>query len=463
MTNWQPDIALRPGPRYRAIADAIADAIRGGSLPMGTRLPTHRDLAWRLRVTVGTVSRAYAEAERRGLISGEVGRGTFVRGTGGAPSSHRIQPKPHRPDIINFSLNRPYAPSEAPAMARALQQLAAEPTLDTLIDYQPHAGRPDDRAAGAHWIERTSGFAARSEQVVVTSGGQGAMLATLAATTEPGDTLAVEALTYPGIRAVTNLLRLKLAPIELDEAGMVPAALAAACRSNRVRAAYVLPTLQNPTTASMPIERRRALGEIAREHDLVLIEDDIYSFLMPEPLPPLVEFAPDHAFYITATSKSLVPGLRVGYAHCPPALVDRVVATIHAMTYCVPPAMVWIATRWIEDGTAAQLVAEKRAETARRQEIVSRLFAAERIDRDPAAAHFWLTLPEEWRAEDFTVAAERRGVSITPAAAFAAARQAPNAVRICIGAPATAADVESGLTRLADLLAARPDAYLSVV
>lgn len=463
MTNWHPDIALRPGPRYRAIAEALGEDVRAGTLPAGTRLPTHRDLAWRLRVTVGTVSRAYAEAERRGLISGEVGRGTFVRGIAQAAPALRFHADAAKPDLIDFRVNRPRFASEAPLMARTLAELAADPALGALLDYHPHAGRLADRAAGARWIERMSTLAAAAEQVVVTSGGQHAMLATLAAITEPGDSLAVEALTYPGIRAAANLLRLKLVPVALDERGMVPEALDAVCRGNRVRAAYLLATLHNPTTATMPLERRRAIAEIARAHELMLIEDDLYGFLVSEPLPPLAALAPAHAFYITAASKSFVPGLRVGYAHCPPALVERVAAAVHASTYCAAPMMAAIATRWIEDGTAERLVTEKRAETARRQAIVDRLFAAERMRRDRAAPHLWLELPEEWRAEDFTAAAERRGIAIAPAAAFSTSRQAPNAVRLCIGTPPTAAETELGLTRLAALLDTRSDAYSSVV
>ena len=463
MTNWQPDLALRSGPRYRAIAEALADDVRAGTLPAGTRLPTHRDLAWRLRVTVGTVSRAYAEAERRGLISGEVGRGTFVRAVAPAAPALRFDADATERDFIDFRVNRPRTASEAPLMARALAELAADPALGKLLDYHPHAGRSADRVAGARWIARTSTLATAAEQVVVTSGGQHSMLATLAAVTEPGDCLAVEALTYPGIRAAANLLRLKLVPVALDEGGIVPDALDAACRGNRVRAAYLLATLHNPTTATMPLERRRAIAEIARAHDLMLIEDDLYGFLVREPLPPLAVFAPAHAFYITATSKSFVPGLRVGYAHCPEALVEQTATAVHASTYSAAPMMAAIATRWIEDGTGERLVAEKRAETAQRHQLVDRFFAAERLRRDPAASHLWLELPDEWRAEDFATAAERRGVAIAPAAAFSTSRQAPNAVRLCLGTPATATEVERGLTRLAALLQTRSDAYSSVV
>lgn len=462
MTSWQPTLESRRGPRYRAIADALAEDIRRGTLPAGARLPTHRELAWRLRLTVGTVTRAYAEAERRGLIAGEVGRGTFVRAAAGPPPL-RFHAAPNRPDFIDLSIHRPRGSGEAELLGMSLARLASDPELAALLEYQPHAGRPTDRAAGAQWIARTSGLAAAPEAVLVTASGQHAIASILAAIAEPGDAVAVESLTYPGMRAAASLLHLKTVPIALDEQGLVPDALAAACRGGRVHMAYVMPTLQNPTAATMPIERRRALAEVAKHHGVILIEDDVYGFLLEKPLPPLAALAPEHAFYITSTSKSLVPGLRVGYVHCPARLAERVINALRATTYTAPPLMARIASRWIEDGTADRLAAEKRAEAARRHALARRLFAGHDYRTHPAAAHLWLMLPEHWRAEDFVVVAERRGVGITPAAAFAVGRQAPNAVRVCLGTPATIEQLERGVMRLLELLASPPESYLSVV
>lgn len=462
VTSWLPDLAEQRGPRYRAIAEVLAEDVRSGALPAGARLPTHRDLAWQLKVTVGTVSRAYAEAERRGLISGEVGRGTFVRALAPPPALRFHDAAPGE-DFVDLGVHRPRAEGEAPLLAEALRQLADAPELAELMEYQPHAGRDAERAAGAAWIERSGGLAAAPEQVVVTASGQHAMAAILAAIAEPGDSLAAEALTYPGIRAIASLLHLKIVPIALDEHGIVPDALDAACRAGRLRALYTLPTLHNPTTAILPPERRRALADLAQRHDVLLIEDDVYGFLLERPPPTLASLAPEHAFYITSTSKSFVPGLRVGYARCPPALVERVTAALRALTYTAPPLMARIASRWIEDGTADRLVAEKRAETARRQALARRLLARHSYRTAPGAAHLWLSLPEPWHAEEFAAAARRDGVGVTPAAAFAAGRQVPNAVRLCIGTPSTLASLERGLARLDALLAAAPAAYLSVV
>lgn len=462
MTNWLPDLGSRPGPRYRAIAEALAEDVRRGALPPGTRLPTHRDLAWKLKLTVGTVSRAYAEAERRGLIAGEVGRGTYVRGAAVSPLTFHVE-RPEPDDFVDLSVHRPRAASETALLAASLAELATDRALGALLDYQPHAGRAEDRAAGARWIACSGALVSTPEQVVVTASGQHAMMSVLAAIAEPGDSLAVEALTYPGIRAAANLLHLKTVPIAIDEHGVLPDALAAACGSGRVRALYTLPTLHNPTTATLPLERRHALAAVAQRHDVLLIEDDVYGFLVERPLPPVASLAPEHSVYLTSTSKSFVPGLRVGYAHCPAALVERVAAAVRATTYTAPPLMARIASRWIEDGTADRLVAEKRAETARRQALARRILAAQSYRTAPEAAHLWLELPEPWQAEAFAATARRRGVGVTPAAAFAVGRQAPRAVRVCIGAPPTLAALERGLARLAELLAAAPEAYLSVV
>ena len=458
MTSWQPDLAGRRGPRYRAIAEALAEDVRSGALPAGARLPTHRDLAWRLHVTVGTVSRAYAAAERRGLIAGEVGRGTYVRPLAGAAPPREAGAA----DVIDLSVNRPRTPSEAPELAAALERLAAAPELPGLLEYQPHAGRLRDRAAGARWLAR-SGLSAPAEEIIVTAGAQHAMACVFATIANPGDTIAVEALTYPGMRSLAALLHLRLAAVAMDEQGILPDGLEALCRAGTVRAAYVLPNLHNPTTATLPTERRHALAEIARRHDVLLVEDDIYGFLQATPLPPLASFAPERSFHIDATSKSLLPALRIGYVRAPTPYVERIAASLRAMIYTAPPLMAEIASQWIEDDTGERLVLEKRAEAARRQARLRTLFAAHDLHSDPAAAHAWLMLPPSWRAEDFAAAARSHGVAVTPAAAFAVTRQMPNAVRLCIGTPATMAELERGLTRLADLLATAPEPYLSVV
>src|SRR6266851_1552084 len=271
MTSWLPDLKRFTGPRYRAIAEALAADIRDGRLPAGTRLPTHRDLAWRLRVTVGTVSRAYAEAERRGLIGGEVGRGTFVREPASARVLSFVRPEPERPDFIDLSFNYPIVGDEAPALAAVLALLAGSNDLARLLHYSPSAGRPADREAGAAWIAR-GGLETAAERIVLTNGGQHALATVLSTLMRAGDTLA-------------NLLDLRLVGLAMDADGLLPDAFDSACRGGAIKALYTMPTLHNPTTAIMPEARRREIAEIARRYGVAIVEDDVYGFLLDTPPP----------------------------------------------------------------------------------------------------------------------------------------------------------------------------------
>src|SRR5689334_8359819 len=192
------------------------------------------------------------------------------------------------------------------------------------------------------------------------------MACVLGALTRPGDTLAVEELTYPGLRALAGLLHLRLAPVAIDDEGLIPEAFASICKGAPVRALYTMPTLHNPTTATMPAARREALAEIARRHDVALIEDDVYGFLLDAPPAPLAQYAPERGFYLTSASKSLMPALRVGYVHAPREMIEPIAAAVRATLYSAPPLMARIVTGWITDGTAARLAEAKRAETRRR-------------------------------------------------------------------------------------------------
>jgi DNA-binding transcriptional MocR family regulator len=464
MTSWIPDLNRFSGPRYRAIAEALAADIREGRLTPGTRLPTHRDLAWRLHVTVGTVSRAYAEAERRGLVGGEVGRGTFVREPASARVLSFVRPEPERDDFIDLSFNYPIVGDEAPALAAVLARLAASNDLAAFLHYSPSAGRAADREAGAAWIAR-SGLQTAAEHVVLTNGGQHALSTVLSALTRAGDTVATECLTYPGMRALANLLDLRLVGLAMDSEGLLPDSFEAACRGGAVKALYTMPTLHNPTTAIMPEERRRAIAGIARRHGVAIVEDDVYGFLLDAPPLPIANLVPQHGFYIGSTSKSMAPGLRVGYIHAPLAWIDRLAAAMRATTYMATPLMAEIASLWINEGIADALVAAKRRAATTRRRVVETALARARFRSHPAAFHLLLSLPEPWRADDYAAELRRRGVGVTPAASFAVGRgSAPNAVRLCFGTPAAEKLLDRGLRIVAELLEEAPQqADLAVV
>jgi DNA-binding transcriptional MocR family regulator len=456
VTMWRPTLKGREGPHYLRIAQALEDDVRSGKLPDGTRLPTHRALAERLGVTTGTVSRAYDEVARRGLLSGEVGRGSFVRAAR-APALPSAAP-----GIVDLGTNVPPPTFDGRHLADTMTELAREPTLARLLGYPPEGGAPEHRAAGAEWL-RLSGLPVGADEVLVCSGGQHALAALFLALLSPGEAIATEELTYPGMKALASLLRLRVVPVAIDERGLRPDELQKACRDEGVRALYCVPILHNPTTAHMDADRRRQVAKVVRENGLLLVEDGVHARLLPEPEPPLSIEVPGRAVYLTGTAKALEPGLRIGYVHAPAELRPRLSAGIRATTWMAAPLMAEIAARWIHGGRADEIMAAKRAETEARHALAVRQLDGLRLDGHPAAHHVWLHLPKAWSGDAFAEAARRRRVVVTPASAFQVGASAPNAVRIGLGGARDREALAYALGVVRDLSSLAPDTALMVV
>jgi DNA-binding transcriptional MocR family regulator len=463
MTMWVPDVTERRGPLYQAIVDALAEDTSRGLLAAGDRLPTHRELADRLGVTVGTVTRAYAEAARRGLVAGEVGRGTFARG-------RVVVEAPDAPErdlsYVDLSVNHPPVSGEldpGPLLARTMTQLAQSRELPGLMGYAPDGGSEAHRAAGAEWIRR-SGLDASADQVLVTSGSQHGLTAVLATLLRPGDLVLTESLTYAGMKALAELLHVRLQGLPMDAHGLRPDAFEDACRAGAARALYCVPTLQNPTAAVMPESRRREVAAIARAHGVLIVEDDVYGLLLDPAPPPLTSFAPEISYYLTGTAKLLAPGLRIGYLLAPPGEWARLVGGVRATTWMAAPLMAEIAARWIADGTADEARRRKRVEVAARQAVAREVLGRYRVQSQPESFHLWLSLPEPWRSDAFAAHARRRGVLVGPSQTFLVGPgAAPAAVRVCLGPPRDREQLLKGLRTLAEAIEERPEAMAMIV
>lgn len=448
MTIWEPRLADVPGPLYRRVAMALQQDIAAGRLQPGARLPTHRELARALATTVVTASRAYREAAASGLVRGQVGRGTFVASAaaGGVPTA------PSSPDLLELNANYVLGAAGEPDMPRASTG-EARLLRESLTQRYPAGGTAEHRTAAAAWLGR-GGWAPRPAEVVITAGAQHAIFVALSALARPGDPLYVEALTYPGVKAAARTLGLHLRPVAVDDQGLVPEALAEQCGAGAGGLLFVQPSLHNPTAAVMPAARRLQLAALARERDLMLIEDSVYEFLLPDPPPPLAALAPERTIHIVSGAKAFVPGLRVGYLIAPEPLVPKLQAEIFSTCLVAAPSLLDLATRWIADGSARRSAEAKRHEVEQRQQLARTVLG--RACQVPRAhgSHLWLDLPSPWRPDPFVEQARRRGVAVNPASAFAAdPATVPSAVRICLGAVPDRDRLAAALAILADLLA----------
>lgn len=466
---WSPERLDALGPVYVAIANALARDVESGRLEPGERLPTHRALARQLGVNVVTVTRAYQEAARRGLVEGEVGRGTFVRDR--EAHSHSYMPleplQTSDPGVVDFVFNVPVGDPSLLDTGTLLEEMAGRG--DELLGTGYNAiGLPEHREAGAAWIGR-SGLEADPARVMVTCGVQHGMAVVLSALAEPGDLVLAEELTYPGLKALANILHLRLAGLPMDHQGLLPDAFETACRRGNVKALYCQPNLQNPTGVVLPEERRRQVAEIARRYGVPIVEDDTSGFPLEDAPLPIAAHAPELTFFLAGTSKSIAPGLRTGYALVPdterPAeTLERVAANLAALTWMAPPLAVEMATRLILSGRAGHMVDWKRKEVAARRALVQRHLGSLDSPSHPNSYQVWLPLPSPWRGEDFVAEARRRGVAVSSAELFVIGRaSAPHAVRLAIGRPESREVCERGLAILAETLERAPTLRRSIV
>ena len=454
MTIWSPEIE-EAGPVYLAITRALEGDIARGRLAPGDRLPTHRDLAAELGVNVGTITRAYGEARRRGLIEGEVGRGTYVREPSRSALS-RVEPERDR-GPVDLSINVPLALS-APDLAGTLLSMASEDraqpgTLEDVMAYQEPIGSLALREAGANWLGRL-GVVVGAEQVVVCAGAQHGILTALAAVAGPGDLVLGEALTYPGFLASARLLGLRVRGVPLDHEGIIPEALEEICRTERPRLLYCMPGLQNPTCVELSAERRRSIADIAERFDLMLIQDEVHGGLVPDGSPSLASLAPNRVFTIASLSKTLSPGIRIAFLAAPPSHLPRLTEVLWASIWMSSPIGGELARRWLQDDVLEDFLSNRREAVARRREMAIDALSDFEIQTHPAAYHCWLGLPEGWDNASAAAALLAAGVRISTADDFRIEGTAPvSAIRISLTATRSQERLAEGLEILHAVLA----------
>lgn len=423
--GWLPDLARTSGTKYQAIADALDRAIDQGRLRGGDRLPPQRDLAARLGVDLTTVTRAYDAARRRGLIEARGRAGSFVVDRA-APASATMES-----GQADSGMNMP------PELAGGLLGTAIAETTAALLatggmarlQYQPAGGAAADRAAGARLLAR-NGLPSGEEQVIVTAGGQNALHAIVGAALRPGDTVACGRFVYSGFRALAQRAGLRLRALPETTA----AALEDACRAAPVRALYIVPTNDNPTTATLPLVERQAIAAVARRHDLQIIEDDAYGLLAAPPVSPVAAFAPERCWHVSSMSKILSPALRVAFLRAPDVgSALGLAADVHETAIMPPPLNVAMVSAWLGDGTFDRLVAAMRAESAWRRKLAAELLAGTDCRSHPDGYHLWLALPPHLAADDLVNAMRPTGLSVVAASRFAVEPGDDPAVRVSLG------------------------------
>ncbi|WP_431309714.1 PLP-dependent aminotransferase family protein [Bradyrhizobium iriomotense] len=358
--------------------------------------------------------------------------------------------------LVDFTRSLPPAvPGVDAKLARAIERLRSEHGLDRLVHGGVARGSSSGRLGGARYLAPRLGDAIDIDCILTTNGTQSALLLLFHHLVGKGGRLLAERLSYGALRELAGIAGVELVGLDVDEEGILPDAFERACRKGGVRALYCNPTVQNPTTAIMPLSRRRALADLSRRYGVPIIEDDALGRLHPDAAPPIAKIAPDVVWYVMSATKGLAHGLRLAYvvapsrAHCDSALVP-----VERLSFwTAAPLLAAVVANWTLSGTADLISAAIREENTAREAMARGALGRFGLVSKPGSMHVWLPLPAPWRPDRFARSAVAAGVLIRSAELFAVDNQpVPNAVRLSLSTPSSRRATDVGITRIAALL-----------
>lgn len=461
MTTWMPDPSLGQGPIYARIAEQIEQAISSGALPIGAKLPPQRNLAYDIGVTIGTIGRAYHLVRERGLVSGEVGRGTYVLDNTDMRPVEKADPmtaalagtRPIKapPGKLRFDSTAAPDIGQGAVLGKLLGEIGAENHSDIASyarDFPQHW-----YDAGSQWLAKGS-FRPSPDRIVPTLGAHAGALAVISAITAPGDKIAFENVTYSQISRSAGLIGRRTILLRTDAHGVDPEDFEHVCAQQHPKLVFLMPAAQNPTVVTLSLQRRQAIADIARRYGVWILEDDLYGAMTGDMTPLLAELAPERTFLVGGLSKSVAAGVRGGWVACPPHFSQRVRIAHKMVTGGIPFLLAELCARLVLSGEAAILRSRSIEEIRAREAIAREIFAGQEFNSHPHVPFLWLKLAEPWLSGTFKHAAYEEGVLVDDEDEFKAGRTDSvfHRVRIGFSSPANREEVRQGFLILRRLL-----------
>jgi len=453
-SDWSPQ-ALDPSlPVYLAIVEALESDILSGRLKAGEKLPPQRQLAQAIGVDLTTISRAYQQARARELVVAQVGKGTFVHASGQA--GQEVTPYPSRAvREIDMGMNIPPLPDDARLvgrMKREMSQAVARMSTSALFGYHDFVGSLSDRKTAARWVARRYEHT-DAHRLLIGPGTQSVLLAMLIYLIKDGMSICSEYLAYPGFKSLCQRLKVNCIGLPLDGEGICPDAFREACCNNRVRLLYCTPTMHNPTSLTWSARRRQEIADIAREYDVLIVEDDAYGFITAEDCAPLSSCAPERSFHIAGFAKCVSSGLRVSFVSVPDAnFFQGLSMAMRATSMMVAATSRAMAIQLLTSGCADEITEAIKQEARARQEILQKALIPGSYSTNPDGFHAWLTIPDHLSTADFVTELRSRSIRVVPADVFVLpGHPPPNAVRVCLGVPENRTQCRAVLEEICDV------------
>lgn len=379
----------------------------------------------------------------------------------GEPGNHDIGgrsgiPRVPAPNLIDLSRA---VPPPLPEIEGALGRVIADRLRDEgsrLLRTNRTGGSDEDRAAGAKWMAQRLDEVPEQSRMLVSNGTLNILFMLTTHLAGRGGTVFAEAMTYPHLRALADIVGFRLYGLPIDEHGLIPDTLDVACQKLPGRKVlYTIPTLQNPTTAIMPADRREAVAAVARTHGLAIIEDDAQAHMPECAPPPVAKFAPELTWFVMGLAKSLAMGVRIAFLAAPSADdAAELMKRFGKMSTWFPAALqAELMLALMTEGLAYKAARSIRTIAIARRELLAQALGRPELAAKPAALHLWL--PVEGDAAEIAMRAQAAGVLVRPGFQFACdglASIAAQGLRISYCECASADDVRRGGAILAEIL-----------
>ncbi|MDE6620406.1 MAG: PLP-dependent aminotransferase family protein [Lachnospiraceae bacterium] len=447
--SWKPDLSRLTGPKYIALAELLERDIKSGKLKAGTKLPPQRELADFLDLNLSTITKVYKLCEQKGLLSASVGNGTYV--SSDAAANPVLLCGKEDSHLIEMGAIVPFVTSNL-KVKQYTELLMRKPDALELFSYGAPEGTRRQRTAGVTWL-RKSGFCTDTEHIVLAAAGQNGLMAALGACFKSNDKIGTEPMTYPGVKTAAKLFGIHLLPVRSRDCEMTEEGIRYAAQNENIKGLYVIPDYQNPTSHTMSVGTRKMIAAVAKEENLLIIEDGINNLLCEKPLPPIASFAPEQTVYIASLSKTVCPGLRTAFIHVPDQFHEKLVTALYSMNIAISPLLATVSAALIEDGTAEEILEDRKKGITERNRIVNQILEGFVIPCGLTAPLRSVQLPEYFTGKSFEICAKQAGVEVYGAERFSVGNRTPEkTVRISVTTPSSVEILTEGLQRLRALL-----------
>jgi DNA-binding transcriptional MocR family regulator len=446
--SWRPTLHDNGIPKYLQLSEQLKEDIKTGKLLPGTKLPPQRELADFLDVNLSTITRVYKICANQGLLRGNVGKGTYVSYD---INTNIFEPPAYStPHLIELGALTPETIRGKDAIA-LLQEIMQETDARNLFQYN-HEVASWQKEAAVKLIGRT-GFSPDANTILTASGAQNSIAGIFLGLFHPGDKVGTDRYVYPGLKSAAKLFGVQLVPIAGKNGEMTAEGIEYAVRNEKIKALYVMPDYQNPTTHTMSLSTRKMIASVAERFGIFVIEDAINSLLSTHPIHPIASYIPERTIYVISLSKTIMPSLRLAYLAVPEAFYKQMENALYNLNLSQSSLLQELAARLILSGRVEELLETRRRGLRIRNHIVEEELTGLTVNGSEECINRWLLLPEGVSGRQFEAEALKRGVHIYGSERFTVGSTSDTAAaRISICSPPTLEELRAGLKILKEII-----------